>query len=227
MTEQNEPSMEDILASIRNILADEESGDAVSENNAEPSVKEAVAAPADREADVSAEAVQERTEVQNIPENISESEAEPEIDDEEILNLTSEMIVRSQEPAEPAAAEVFSAENEEEDDFTPEPVIPQKPLKEETLSDLIQEKAMESLEDEDILLSAPTVQAAAQTLSHLRDFASDRKMRLGSGDLTIEAIVRETLKPFLKEWLDVNLPGIVERVVKKEVAHIMDRLDLK
>ena len=45
--------------------------------------------------------------------------------------------------------------------------------------------------------------------------------------LTIETIVRETLKPYLKEWLDANLPDIVERVVRKEVAHIMDRLDLK
>lgn len=221
MTEQNEPSMEDILASIRNILADEESGDAVSENKAERHTDEEDEdiVLENREVNVPAAAVEEKTEERNIP--------EPETDDEEVLNLTSEMIVRSEETAKPAAAEVFSAENEEEDDFTPEPVIPQKPLKEETLSDLIQEKAMESLEDEDMLLSAPTVQAAAQTLSHLRDFASDRKMRLGSADLTIEAIVRETLKPFLKEWLDVNLPVIVERVVKKEVAHIMDRLDLK
>lgn len=225
MTEQNEPSMEDILASIRNILADEESGDAVPEEKTERPADGEGAASSDEDVNVPVEAAEEKTEEDAVSENIPE----PETDDDEILNLTSEMIVRSEEPAPPvaAAAEVFSAENEEEDDFTPEPVIPQKPLKEETLSDLIQEKAMESLEDEDLLLSAPTVQAAAQTLSHLRDFASDRKMRLGSGDLTIEAIVRETLKPFLKEWLDVNLPVIVERVVKKEVAHIMDRLDLK
>ena len=78
-----------------------------------------------------------------------------------------------------------------------------------------------------MLLAEPTVVAATESLSHLRDIASERQLDLGNGNLTIEAIVRETMKPDLKEWLDLHLPEIVERVVRKEVAHIMDRLDLK
>ena len=37
----------------------------------------------------------------------------------------------------------------------------------------------------------------------------------------------ELLRPLLKEWLDQNLPDIVERVVRKEIARVTDRLDFK
>jgi cell pole-organizing protein PopZ len=41
----------------------------------------------------------------------------------------------------------------------------------------------------------------------------------GSGP-TIDALARELLRPMLKEWLDANLPGIVEAAVRKEVERI-------
>ncbi|RJF93093.1 DUF2497 domain-containing protein [Sphingomonas cavernae] len=44
-----------------------------------------------------------------------------------------------------------------------------------------------------------------------------------AGDNTLEGLVREMLRPMLKEWLDTNLPELVERVVSKEVARIIDR----
>jgi hypothetical protein len=40
---------------------------------------------------------------------------------------------------------------------------------------------------------------------------------------TLEGLVREMLKPMLKDWLDANLPAIVERVVAQEVARISGR----
>lgn len=43
---------------------------------------------------------------------------------------------------------------------------------------------------------------------------------LGNGNITIEAIVREMLRPMLKEWLDENLPAVVERMVEKEIARV-------
>ena len=39
----------------------------------------------------------------------------------------------------------------------------------------------------------------------------------GSGH-TLEDLVRELLRPVLKEWLDANLPEIAERMVAKEIA---------
>lgn len=40
---------------------------------------------------------------------------------------------------------------------------------------------------------------------------------------TLEGLVQEMLRPMLKDWLDANLPGIVEAVVAKEVARISGR----
>jgi cell pole-organizing protein PopZ len=40
---------------------------------------------------------------------------------------------------------------------------------------------------------------------------------------TVEDLAMEALKPMLKEWLDANLPGIVERLVKKEIRRITDQ----
>lgn len=43
---------------------------------------------------------------------------------------------------------------------------------------------------------------------------------LGNGDATLEQIVRELLRPLLKQWLDDNLPGIVQTAVEAEVERI-------
>jgi cell pole-organizing protein PopZ len=43
---------------------------------------------------------------------------------------------------------------------------------------------------------------------------------LGNGALTLEQIVREELRPLLKSWLDANLPPIVERLVKAELERV-------
>jgi uncharacterized protein len=41
-----------------------------------------------------------------------------------------------------------------------------------------------------------------------------------SGSDTLEGLVREMLRPMLKDWLDANLPVVVERLVSKEIARI-------
>lgn len=233
MTEQNEPSMEDILASIRNILAEDE-GNVPEEEN----VKESPAVQDTPEPPVNADAQKktERARFDSAPEQAipaankaapdAASEPEPAKARDDVVNLTADMIVS--QPSQPVVQETPAVSpTDDDDDFTPEPVIPQEPMKEETLTDLIKENAGRRLEDDDSLLAEPTVAAAAESLAHLRDIASEKRLSLGRGDMTIEAIVRETIKPYLKEWLDVNLPDIVERVVKKEIAHVMDRLDLK
>ena len=37
---------------------------------------------------------------------------------------------------------------------------------------------------------------------------------------TLEDLVREMLRPMLKSWLDDNLPGMVERIVKAEIERV-------
>lgn len=41
-----------------------------------------------------------------------------------------------------------------------------------------------------------------------------------SGETSLEALTRELMRPMLAEWLDKNLPGIVEKLVQAEIARI-------
>jgi cell pole-organizing protein PopZ len=41
-----------------------------------------------------------------------------------------------------------------------------------------------------------------------------------SGETSLEGLVRDMLRPMLAEWIDRNLPAMVERLVKAEIARI-------
>jgi uncharacterized protein len=44
--------------------------------------------------------------------------------------------------------------------------------------------------------------------------------RRSTNDATLESLVRELLRPLLKDWLDRNVAGIVERCVNAEIERI-------
>ena len=67
------------------------------------------------------------------------------------------------------------------------------------------------------IISADAAAASRQALSSLSRLIV--KPDIAGAD-TLEGLVREMLKPMLKDWLDANLPEIVERVVAQEVARI-------
>jgi uncharacterized protein len=73
----------------------------------------------------------------------------------------------------------------------------------------------------DALLSATAEAASRSALASLSSAMVVRPEVTGSD--TLEGLVREMLKPMLKDWLDANLPEVVERVVAKEVARITGR----
>lgn len=41
-----------------------------------------------------------------------------------------------------------------------------------------------------------------------------------SGETSLEGLTRELLRPMLAQWLDANLPGMVEKLVRAEIARI-------
>jgi cell pole-organizing protein PopZ len=43
---------------------------------------------------------------------------------------------------------------------------------------------------------------------------------LGNNARTLEDLVKEMLRPMLKSWLDDNLPGLVERMVRAEIERV-------
>ena len=65
-------------------------------------------------------------------------------------------------------------------------------------------------------MSSPTLSAAAGSLSRL---AGSLRVSDTPGQ-TVEGVVRELLKPMLKDWLDQNLPAIVEARVEAELERI-------
>jgi uncharacterized protein len=75
-------------------------------------------------------------------------------------------------------------------------------------------------------LIAPEAAAAAASSvdSLLRKIAAERSTQVHSGGPTIEDIVREELRPLLKAWLDVNLPPMVERLVRVEIERVVGRV---
>ncbi len=44
-----------------------------------------------------------------------------------------------------------------------------------------------------------------------------------SGETSLEGLTRELLRPALAEWLDTNLPPLVEKMVASEIARIVGK----
>jgi len=53
-----------------------------------------------------------------------------------------------------------------------------------------------------------------------RSFAKLTNMSTVGSNVTIEDMMREMLRPMLKEWLDENLPAVVERIVEQEIVRV-------
>lgn len=68
--------------------------------------------------------------------------------------------------------------------------------------------------DDDPLLSSATDQAVTSAFAVLSAELAARSAELADG------MIREMLRPMLKAWLDENLPGIVERLVRAEIERL-------
>jgi cell pole-organizing protein PopZ len=174
---QNEPSMEEILASIRRIIA--EDGEAPKPDQAAPE-------------DSGGEEVLELTEVIE----------EPAVDEPAPAAAAPPI------PTPAAAPAPIAVEPEPEPD--PLPPLPQPPPHQPSM--------------EDRVLSAATAAAAASALSPLAAIRKEKRCEpvvpFESG-VTVEDLVRDMLRPMLREWLDANLPVIVERIVRDEVGRVV------
>jgi len=68
--------------------------------------------------------------------------------------------------------------------------------------------------NEEPLLSPEANEAAALSFGALSANLAVRSAELA------DSMVRETLRPMLKQWLDENLPAIVERLVRAEIQRV-------
>ncbi len=81
------------------------------------------------------------------------------------------------------------------------------------------------------ILSSATSGAAAAAFAQLGSLPRERRregeLPLGGVDRTLEDIVRDMLLPLLQTWLDENLPRLVERLVREEIARVVDEAGLR
>jgi len=245
-----EPSMEEILASIRRIIADDEAKPpAVAEKSASPPAqakppeKPAAAPPAAKAPVMSdippsaipaaqaaaakvtpppvkpapppaapapaAAASNSQDDIDamlaGLDEATSEAEIRPPLPDGEVFELTDDMAL-----PDPPKSSFHKIEPDDDLEFTEtaaaravhrQPVFEPPPF--ETPAPPPQQ-----------ILSRSTVSAVESAFNTLANTVLSNNAR------TLEDLVKEMLRPMLKSWLDDNLPGLVERIVKAEIERV-------
>lgn len=206
-----EPSMEEILASIRRIIADEETA---------PKAAVAKAAPA----------ADETISEDDLDKLFSSNDDEAEEDD--VLELTEE-----EAPSDPPLVEGFGeatdvtfeevAEEEPEPEPEPEPVkvAAPPPPRIEPAPVVARAPEPEPVRPAPAPAAAPAVETAP-LVSHMTEglvasaFNDLAMTVINRNARTLEDLVQDMLRPMLKTWLDQNLPGMVERLVKAEIERV-------
>ncbi|MGE0288484.1 MAG: PopZ family protein [Bradyrhizobium sp.] len=234
-----EPSMEEILASIRRIIADDEAkpGDkpAAAAEPAPPPAKPVMkdippsaipaaklapkaAAPAPApKPPAPAAAPPPEPAASNSQDDIDAmlasldtdtgaEEPEPVEAEADVFELTDEMALPDPEPVAPPATSFSKIEPPPDDlEFTEAKVVRPAPLTEPPPLEMPVAGPMLSRS------TVNAVESAFNTLAHTV---------LSNNARTLEDLVKEMLRPMLKSWLDDNLPGLVERIVKAEIERV-------
>lgn len=209
-----EPTMEEILASIRKIISEDDAS--TSRRSGAPAVVREEAETHDEELSDFSETAFEAAE-EGIDEAMFDVESDDNYEAVDAIDESDETdsfegvldAARAVEQPEPAPAFRHQPEPAPVFQQAPEPA-PRPQSHAPTETDMPASARYQST----VLTDDKTSDAAAGSLGKLMS-----KMDTGN-DNTIEGLVRELLKPMIKEWLDANLPGIVEEKVEAEVQRI-------
>jgi uncharacterized protein len=234
-----EPSMEEILASIRRIIADDEAKPADRPAAAAPAApppkpvmkdippsaipavrasaaKPAAPAPAPKPAPpapppAAAAASNNQDDIDAMLASLEEDTAEEEVrkpqPDGDVFELTDEMALPDPPPAPapPPAASFSKIDPQDDLEFTEARAAQRHPVPEPPPVEMPMPGP---------ILSRSTVNAVESAFNTLAHTVLSNNAR------TLEDLVKEMLRPMLKSWLDDNLPGLVERIVKAEIERV-------
>jgi cell pole-organizing protein PopZ len=244
-----EPSMEEILASIRRIIADDEAKPvAAAEKPASPAApaKPAAAAPPVKppvmkdippSAIPAAQAAAAKppappppakptpppaapAPVSNSQDDIdallngldeatTPAEIRPPLPDGDVFELTDDMAVAPPEPPPSPPAAFNKIEGDDDLEFS-ESAASRAAHRQPAF----EPPPFESASPQQQILSRSTVSAVESAFNTLANTVLSNNAR------TLEDLVKEMLRPMLKSWLDDNLPGLVERIVKAEIERV-------
>lgn len=173
MADKEEPSIEEILGSIRRIIAEDDDAPGAAKTGGHLDVMER------------------------------------EEDEEEPLELTNK--VQSEELAPQEAEDMNVTFADPVVETSAAPVMPEE-----------RPAMSEERNTAESLLSETTSQATANVMAQLARHTAINDE--GHDGVTIENIVREMLKPMLRDWLDKNLPDLVQKMVARELDRISKRV---
>jgi len=209
-----EPTMEEILASIRRIIADDDAAKPAAKPEPPKPVPAAAASPKAAQpapppkpapAPPPAPTPVTKNSQDDIDAMLAELEAGPPREElapapeqDDILDLTESMAALEGTP---------DAEFEEPPAAANQPVAP-------SMVDIARLQFERELGVPSSLLSANTSDVVNSAFNSLANTVLVQNAR------TLEDLVREMLRPMLKAWLDDNLPGLVERLVRAEIERV-------
>ncbi|MCT8003079.1 DUF2497 domain-containing protein [Sphingomonas sanguinis] len=180
-----EPSMEEILSSIKRIIAEE--GEVPARQRRQP---------------------------RPVPSPVDED------DSPEVLELSDPMPLRMKVEAAAARAAESALRPAVEAAMAPapEPVAQAPaPVPAPAAPPVSRGEAPSVDESEEAIVSPRAAQASRGSLEALSRMMVKPEP---SSDGTLEGLVRDMLRPMLRDWLDANLPEMVEAMVAKEIARI-------
>lgn len=205
---EQEPSIEEILTSIRQIISDDDEDEA-------PKAKPAPAPAPEPEPEIEDDIIEltERVDDDSDPFEDDAPEYDP------VIEMKDAPL-----PSASFDAEEEAGAGEEEDDFS------------DILASVTGDDfafTPDSDDEDDVVdddFGAPadsgdsilTQRAEAAAYSGFKKLAAKTALDTITG-VTIEEIVRDELRPMLRVWLDENLPDIVERLVKDELDKVARR----
>jgi len=101
-------------------------------------------------------------------------------------------------------------------DSSPAPVPPAPPIDHAVADEAVSvsQSGGEHDAERGVLISSATSAAVDSAFNALAQTVLVHNAR------TLEDLVREMLRPMLKVWLDDNLPGMVERLVRAEIERV-------
>jgi len=221
-----EPSMEEILASIRRIIADDPDGGKeppADEDPFEQAMSDAIGPEeGDEDEDDSIEEDDDILDLADVGAPVAASAASSlDLDHEDIsfrdedgqvdfdslgMDEEEEELNAAAESVEDLLADSFEDEPEAEPEPLYEPVQHYQPPSMPT--------AAHQFINEERLISQATDAAVGSAFNALAHTV------LSNNGRTLDDLVKEMLRPMLKVWLDDNLPTIVERLVRSEIERV-------